>query len=81
MIYWEMRMEHVMERSTVKRQRQPVAADSFSPPYSLSSPAAKEALERLQKELIADPKKATAFFVSAGLLTGTGRLTKRFGGK
>lgn len=70
-----------MDRATAKGQRPPVAADSFPQSYSLSSPAAKAALQKLQKELIADPKKATAFFVSAGLLTGSGRLTKRFGGK
>lgn len=71
----------IMDRATAKRQRLPVAADSFPQPYSLSSPAAKAALEKLQKELIADPKKATAFFVSAGILTGSGRLSRRFGGK
>jgi hypothetical protein len=76
-----MRMEYVMERATVKRQRQPVAARYVAASHSLCSPAAQAAIEKMQQEFIADPKKADDFLFSAGIITRTGRLSKRFGGK
>jgi hypothetical protein len=76
-----MRMEFVMERAATKRVRTPSAGRTIEVPNSLTSPSAKAAIAKLQKELIANPEKANEFFVSAGILTESGRLSKRFGGR
>lgn len=48
--------------------------------YSLATPAGRAAVAQLQKQLLDNPEKATAFFQSAGILTKSGRLAKRYGG-
>lgn len=57
----------------------PVAYEN-TPAFSLATPAGRAAVAELQKQLLADPDKAREFFQSAGILTKTGRLAKRYGG-
>ena len=64
-------------------QKPTVAAptvDENTPPFSLATPAGRAAVAQLQEQLSADPDKARAFFQSAGILTKSGRLAKRYGG-
>lgn len=51
-----------------------------TPPFSLATPAGRVAVAQLQEQLLADPEQARAFFQSAGILTKSGRLAKRYGG-
>lgn len=46
----------------------------------LSDPGVREEVDAMMRELTATPEKARAFLISAGLLTRTGRVPKRFGG-
>jgi hypothetical protein len=36
---------------------------------------------KFKAELMADPEKADAFYKEAGILTPTGRLARRYGGR
>lgn len=64
-------------------QKATVAASAVyenTPIFSLATPAGRAAVAELQEQLLADPDKAEEFFQSAGILTKTGRLAKRYGG-
>lgn len=46
----------------------------------LSDPAARHDVAALERKITSSRQQATAFLREAGLMTPTGRLTKRFGG-
>ncbi|GAA4424644.1 hypothetical protein [Acidovorax lacteus] len=84
-------MNDVVERGrAVKPAKKPAVAKKpravqvlqydTTPSYSLASKAGRAAVAKMVAEFDANPAKEAAFWRSAGILTRTGRLTKRYGG-
>ena len=67
----------VAKKSVRSQQSQICDPDTH---YSLVTPAGRAAVKALQEQLLSDPTAARNFYISAGIITRTGRLTKRFGG-
>lgn len=49
--------------------------------WRISDPEMKGRVEALKEQLSADPEKAKAFLQKAGILTSSGHLSRRFGGR
>ena len=80
------------KKATVGESSKPFAAEesvgalvrradgSYQVSLKISDPSARQDVKALQARITRNPKLAAAFLRDAGILTPTGKLTKRFGG-